>query len=78
MEQKFKLGDICQTRTEGTRVMVIEYKVNYAGDIFNYFLKEKKYDEAVTTDEVLCEFEVKGTIKRQYFKEANLELITPV
>jgi len=75
MERKFKLGDICQTRTEGTRVMVIEYKVNHAGDIINYFLKEKKYDEAVPTDEVLCEFEVKGTRKRQYFNEANLELL---
>ena len=55
--------------------MVIEYKVNHAGDIINYFLKEKKYDEAVPTDEVLCEFEVKDTRKRQYFNEANLELL---
>jgi hypothetical protein len=75
MEQKSIPGDLCKTRTEGTTVIVIEYKVDQSGSIFNYFLKENKYPESVVTDNVLCEFEVKGEVKRRYFKEANLELI---
>ena len=76
MERKFQHGDICHTRTQGTTVMVIDYKTNYTGNIFNSILKTNEYDENVPTDEVLCEFEVKGKSTRQYFKEANLELVS--
>lgn len=76
MKTNFQLGDICKTRTEGTTVLVIEYKVNHAGAILNHFSRENKFPERVLTDDVLCEFEVKGEVKRRYFKEANLELIS--
>jgi hypothetical protein len=72
---KFKHGDLCKVRTSGQTVMVIGYKTNMVGAVINYFSGEDKYPAEVRTDDVLCEFDLKGTNKRQYFKEANLELL---
>lgn len=74
METKFKHGDLVIIRTTGEKVMVLEYKVNYTGDVINAIVKQKRYDESVTTDEVLCEGTIGGKFQRKYIKEANLEL----
>ena len=59
--------------------MVVEYKVNYAGSVLNAFSygTEKKFQDAVVTDLVLCEGKVDGKFQRKYITEANLEMITP-
>lgn len=75
METKFKHGDICKTKTSGQVVMVINYKINQVGGVINFFTKSNDFPESVITDDVLCEFEIKGKITRQYIKEANLELM---
>lgn len=77
MEAKFKHGDIAKIRTSGERVMVIGYKVDNAGGIMNAITKSNKYDESVTTDDVLCEGTIDKKFQRKYIKEANLELTEP-
>lgn len=77
MELKFKKGDIVKIRTGGQIAMVIEYKINYAGSVIKYFSPNVDVPDEVITDKILCEWEVKGKIVRQYVTEANLELVTP-
>lgn len=77
MQTKFKKGDIVKTRTSGETVMVIEYKINYAGSVFNALSrsKVKEYEDAIVTDTVLCEGPIDGKFQQKYINEANLELV---
>ncbi len=74
-DQKFKHGDIVKIRTSGERVMVIQYKINYAGGVINAISKSSKYPDSVVTDDVLCEGTIDKKFQRKYIKEANLEII---
>lgn len=76
MTTKFNKGDIVKIRTSGETVMVLNYKVNHTGGIINTILKEKRYDESVITDEILCEGTIDKKFQRRYINEANLELIS--
>jgi hypothetical protein len=76
METKFKKGDLAKIRTSGETVMILEYKVNHAGSIYNHFLGRKEFDDAVVTDEVLCEGTIDKKFQRRYINEANLELVS--
>jgi len=76
---KFKKGDIVKIRVTEEKVMVVEYKVNYAGGVLNAFSygTEKRFPDSVVTDLVLCEGKIDGKFQRKYITEANLEMITP-
>lgn len=73
METKFKKGDLVRIRSTGEQVMVIEYKINRAGNVVNFFQKSDKYREDVLTDDVLCEGVIGNKFQRKYIKESNLE-----
>lgn len=73
-EQKFKEGDICTIRTTGETVVVLKYKINYAGGLVNQSLGIKKYPDSAVTDEVLCEGRIDGKFQKKYINEISLEL----
>lgn len=77
MEQKFKAGDVVKVRSGSEQMTVIEYHVEYAGAVFNAFDRsgQKKFPNAVVTDDVLCEWMYKGERKRGQFKESSLDLV---
>ena len=76
-EQKFKKGDLVKIITTDEKVIVLEYKVNYAGSVFNALQVrgEKTFPDKVITDDVLCEGRIDGKFQRKYIREASLELI---
>lgn len=76
MEEKFKKGNLVRLRTNNEKMIVIEYEVNYVGNVMNYFSREKKYKESVITSRVLCEWMHKGKNVRDYFEELSLELLS--
>ena len=77
MELKFKKGDIVRLKSGGENMIAIDYKINHAGGIVNFALKEKKYPESVITSQLLCEWMYKGKATRKYFEQDNLELVKP-
>ena len=77
-EPKFNKGDLARIIVTGEKVIVLEYKVNYVGSVFNalQISGEKKFPDSVMTDEILCEGKIDGKFQRKYIREASLELIS--
>ena len=62
-----KKGDVAKIITTGEKVVIIEYKVNYAGSVFNALDRSEsnKFPDSVVTDLVLCEGRIDGKFQKK-------------